>query len=201
MNVGIDARELEGKPTGVGVYLRNILDRLRLPSGVQLQLYFKQQIPSSLADVDAEKILLKSGGGNLKWQQWKLWRALAANKVKLFFSPANSGPFYFSGIQVVTVHDLSFFRFPEWFSTKERIARQLSTSVSLRQADRIYVVSSFIREELIARFHVAPAKVLITPNGVAPKAFDASIRPILRKSYGFENEKIILYVGSIFNRR
>src|SRR5262249_40577182 len=72
---------------------------------------------------------------------------------------------------------------------------------SLRQADRIYVVSSFIREELIARFHIAPAKVLVTPNGVAPKTFDASIRPILRKSYGLETEKLILYVGSIFNRR
>lgn len=201
MNVGIDARELEGKPTGVGVYLRNILERLRIPNGARLQLYFKQQIPSSLPDVNAERILLKSSGGNLRWQQWKLWRTLAANKVKLFFSPANSGPFYFSGIQVVTIHDLSFFRFPEWFSTKERIARQLATSLSLRQADRIYVVSSFIREELVARFHIPPGKVLVTPNGVSQKPFDPSIRPILRKSYGLENEKIILYVGSIFNRR
>src|SRR4029077_3953911 len=105
-----------------------------------------------------------------------LWRALGRNKVKMFFSPANSGPHYFSGIQIVTIHDLSFFRYPEWFSTKERVVRQLGASLSLRQADRVYVVSSFIREELIARFKISPARVLVTPNGVSHKMIDPSLR-------------------------
>ncbi|PWT92103.1 MAG: hypothetical protein C5B54_04090 [Acidobacteria bacterium] len=201
MIIGVDARELEGKPTGVGSYLRNILTRVQLPPGSSLQLYFKKQIPDQLSDLEAEKILLKSSVNNMHWQQWHLWRALKKNRVKLLFSPANALPLHFHGVQVVTVHDLSFFRYPEWFSTKERVSRQLGTSLSLRQADRIYTVSSFIREELIARFHVPPSRVLVTPNGVSRKNCDFSLRSILRKSYELENATLVLYVGSIFNRR
>lgn len=201
MIIGIDGRELEGKPTGVGIYLRNILERLKIPAGAQLQIYFKKEVPPNLHGINAESILLPSQDSNLIWQQRRLSSQLRHRGVNLFFSPANSGPWFFNGINVIAVHDLSYFRYPEWFSLKERASRKLNTHLSLRQADRIYVVSNYVGKEIQQRFHIAPSRIVITSNGVTKKQFDPRHRQILRKSYGHENDKIVLYVGSIFNRR
>lgn len=201
MIIGIDGRELEGKPTGVGIYLRSILQRLRLPAGAQLQIYFKREVPPNLEGIKAELILLPSQDSNLIWQQRTLSSQLRHRGVKLFFSPSNSGPWFFKGINVITVHDLSYFRYPEWFSLKERASRKLNTHLSVRQADRIYVVSNYVGKEIQERFHVAASRILVTSNGVTKKQLDPRHRQILRKSYGHDGDKIVLYVGSIFNRR
>ncbi len=201
MMIGIDARELEGEPAGVGVYVRNILQRITLPREAKLQLYFKKEIPQSLPAVEAEHILLKSDSMNFLWQQWILCRELNRRKVDLFFSPANSAPWHFRGIQVLAVHDISFFRNPEWFSHKERISRQLNTGCSVREADRIYTVSAYVRDELISRFRLPASRVLVTSNGVERRRFDPSERNTLRQTYRLCGRKVILYVGSVFNRR
>lgn len=201
MIIGVDGRELERKPTGVGNYLRNILERIKIPNGAILQIYFKTEIPADLKGKAAEPILLESQDSNLIWQQTKLPAALNKKKVDLFFSPANSGPWFFKGINVITIPDLSYFRYPEWFSFKERVSRQLNTYISLRQADRIYVISSYVAKEIEKKFKVPASRIVLTSCGVSEKTLNLKDRPSLRKSYGHENDKIVLYVGSIFNRR
>src|SRR5262249_26652867 len=119
--IGVDGRELESKPTGVGVYLRNILARLALPSHPEVLVFFKQQVPNDLPPT-VTPVLLKSNSSNLVWQQWHLCEELRRRQVSLFFSPANTGPWYYRGINIITIHDLSFFLYPQWFSTRERIS-------------------------------------------------------------------------------
>ncbi len=201
MIIGVDARELEGEPAGVGVYLKNILQRITLPAGAKLQLFFKNEIPKSLPVLDAEHVLLKSDSMNSLWQQWTLCRELTRRKVALFFSPGNTAPWYFRGIQVLTVHDISFFRNPEWFSTRERLSLQFNNRCSLRQADRVYTVSEYVRNELHERFHIPLSRILVTSNGVEGRQVDPSTGNTLKQTYGLTGRKIILYVGSIFNRR
>jgi glycosyltransferase involved in cell wall biosynthesis len=104
-------------------------------------------------------------------------------------------------MQAVTVHDISFFRFPQWFSTKERLSRQVNTSISLRQAERIYTVSEYVKREVAGKFRIPQNKILVTPNGVSLKAIDPVLRERLRSSLGLSDARIVLYVGSIFNRR
>ncbi|HJZ12862.1 MAG TPA: glycosyltransferase family 1 protein, partial [Acidobacteriota bacterium] len=166
-----------------------------------LQVYFKQEIPADFSRIKAEPVLLRSEAHNLKWQQWTLCRELQKRKTDLFFSPAAGCPWYFKGIQVLTVPDFSFFLYPHWFTTKERLSRQLNLAFSLRQADRIYVISPFVREELIAHFSISPQRVTLTPIGVMTKNPDPKLRAVLRARHAFTGAKIVLYVGSIFNRR
>ena len=170
--IGIDARELEGKPTGVGVYLKGILQELQLPPRTKLQLYFRNSVPESLSQINAEMIVLKSCNSNIAWQQWTLCREITNRNLNLFFSPANSLPWRFSGIQTLTVHDLSFFRYPLWFTAKERLSRQVNTSHSIRSADRIYTVSEFVKTEIVQRFGINPDRIRVTPNGVSQCEID-----------------------------
>jgi glycosyltransferase involved in cell wall biosynthesis len=199
--IGIDARELEGKPTGVGVYLKGILRELQLPPFTRLQLYFKNSIPESVSNINAEMIVLKSSNSNTAWQQWTLCREISKRKVKLFFSPANSLPWRFSGIQTLTVHDLSYFRYPFWFTAKERLSKQINTSQSIRSSDRIYTVSEFVKSEIAERFNVKQERIRVTPNAVSQCEADFTTRNTLRETRRLSDSKIILYTGSIFNRR
>jgi glycosyltransferase involved in cell wall biosynthesis len=199
--IGIDARELEGKPTGVGVYLKGILQELEIPARSRLQLYFRNSIPESVSKINAEMIVLKTSNSNIAWQQWTLCRELSNRNVNLFFSPANSLPWRFSGIQTLTVHDLSFFRYPFWFTAKERLSRQINTCQSIRSADRVYTVSEFVKKEIVQRFGIKEERIVVTPNGVSQCEPDFTMRNVLRETRRLTNSKIILYTGSIFNRR
>jgi glycosyltransferase involved in cell wall biosynthesis len=199
--IGIDARELEGKPTGVGAYLRGILEHLQLPDRFKLQLFFKNGIPENLPAVNAECVVLKTASTNVAWQQWTLSRELSSRKVSLLFSPANTLPWRFGGIQTLTVHDLAYFRYPFWFTAKERLTKQINTSMSIRSADRIYADCEYVKTEIMQHFALDANKIRVAPVGVYLPNSDPERRNELRDVRRMSKRKVILYSGSIFNRR
>jgi len=199
--IGIDGRELEGKPTGVGNYLSNILQEIELPPDFKIQLFFKNEIPSDLLPPRVEPVLLPSKKNNLAWLHTILSSEIRRRNIQLFFSPtANCVPF-FSGIQTAAVHDLSYYNHPEWFTPRERWVRKISTRYAVHKARRIYVLSGHVREEIMQRFGISSNKLLMIPIGVRKKRIDPETRRILRESYGFGSTRMVLYVGSIFQRR
>ena len=198
--IAIDGRELEGKPTGVGNYLLNILEALELSPDWRALLFFKNEIPSQLP-AHFEPVILRSNKKNLPWLHTVLAPELQRRKVRLFFSPTPNCAPLFHGIQVTVVYDLSYFSHPEWFSPRERWVRRISTRYAIHKADRVYVISEHVRTEIVNRFGTPARKLMITPIAVQQKKKDPELRRILRNSYGYESEKIVLYVGSIFQRR
>ena len=54
MIIGIDGHNLEGRRTGVGRYLINLLKewaKFDLPQGLKFTLYFKKEIPDDLLNL------------------------------------------------------------------------------------------------------------------------------------------------------
>ena len=197
--IAIDGRELEGKPTGVGNYLHNILQHLSLQENWKTTIFYKNEIPAELAGF--ESVLLRSNAANLVWLHTTLASELRRRSIDLFFTPTPNCIPMFQGIQTATVHDLSYFLYPEWFSARDRWIRKVSTRYAFSKAKRIYVVSQHVKGEILQRFGVAEEKLLVTPNAVQEKKVDPELRNRLRKSHGYEDRRIILYVGSIFQRR
>ena len=200
MIIGIDGRELEGKPTGVGSYLRNILLHMDVPAKFRILIFFKNEIPK-IEGIPGELVLLRSDQRNFFWQNGMLAKELKKKKVDLFFTPIATALSSFHGIQIAAIHDLSYFNYPEWFRLRERILRQMGAKRVARKADRIYVISNHVRHEILKRFGISPDKILLTPVGIEQHSLDAKQRTMLRQSYGYDEFKLILYVGSIFQRR
>lgn len=69
---------------------------------------------------------------------------------------------------VVTVHDLSVIRFPEWHPADRVRAHEKRFYRGLRQAAHVIVVSGAVRREVIADLGVPPDRVTAVPNGVGP---------------------------------
>src|SRR5262245_60906874 len=128
MRIGIDARELLGRPTGVGRYLQEVLNAWPIESGTfhDVRLYVpssngkpERQRTARLLDAYTTAFVEVGGGAGTLWEQVHLPRRIARDRVDVFFSPAYSTPLRFKGPKVVVLHDLSFCVHPEWFSARE----------------------------------------------------------------------------------
>lgn len=193
MRLGIDARELSGKPTGVGRYLGGLLREWTLASashGHEIVLYAHRALP---AVVGPCAVRLLPGGGGTVWEQRDLRRAIGRDNIDVLFSPAYSTPLATKVPRVVALHDISFAAHPEWFGWREGIRRRFLARRSAAVARTVVTISEFSKSEIVKRFGTAPAKVAVIPPGIDTPA------PVSAASS--DGSAHVLFVGSIFNRR
>ena len=202
MHIGIDARELLGQRTGVGRYLADLCTEWqKLPQTTphRFTLYAPAlgSDPSVLgAPFDKRpagpfRYLSLPGSGGSFWEQVHLANAINNNPPDVLFAPTYSFPLRVSIPVVLTIHDLSFATHPEWFSWREGMRRRWLTYQSSKKAAQIIVVSEFTRRELVTEFGLPSDRVSVIWSGVH--------RPVQLPA--LEREPLILYVGSILNRR
>src|SRR5687768_11369100 len=108
-----------------------------------------------------------------------LWEQLVApfeaRRLDLFHGLAYALPLVLPCRGVVTVHDLSFVRYPELFNRPNRLYLNVATRIATRQARRVIAVSESTKRELVELFGLPPGKIAAIPNGVEP-----SFRPLPR---------------------
>lgn len=93
-----------------------------------------------------------------------------------------------------TIHDLSFVAHPEWFPPRERWRRRFLTARTAAAAAVVLTDSEFSRGELERRLRVPAERIRVIAPGVAPPG-------PRRESGPAAGEPIVLYTGSLFNRR
>lgn len=84
----------------------------------------------------------------------------------------------------VTLHDVQHLDLPQMFSRAERAYRAVAYDRTARHADRVIVVSEFVRSRVIEKLHVDPGRVRVTPLGLDHDA----LRPA-----EIEREPFVLY--------
>jgi glycosyltransferase involved in cell wall biosynthesis len=199
MRIAIDARELAGQPTGVGRFLGEILrEWVRIPETAAHEFIYCA--PSELPDF-AERTRLPRGelaiepGGGTSWEQRTLPRLAAAARADVLFCPAYSGPMFGRVPLVLAIHDVSFAAHPEWFRWREGLRRRVVTRRAARRAARVITISEFSRREIIEHLGVPASKIDVVSPGVSRLA------PQHGRRASAEAPPLILYAGSIFNRR
>jgi glycosyltransferase involved in cell wall biosynthesis len=200
MRIGIDARELCGKPTGVGRHLAGLLAGWSTTPEA-LRHTFVLYAPRAVAAAPANaEVHLVPGAGDTAWEQFELLKAAKRDRLDLFFAPGYTSPLTWRVPTVVLVHDISFVAHPEWFTWKEGLRRRLITRWSTNQARLVLTVSEGARREILAHFGLSPERVRCIYPGVTSLCGggERSHRPDFS---GAEREPIVLFVGSIFNRR
>lgn len=64
---------------------------------------------------------------------------------------------------VMTVHDLSPWRYPQWQPHAGRIRRRTPWMLRFGMADMVITVSQAVREEIVAHFRIPPDRTAVTP--------------------------------------
>ena len=200
MRIAVDARELCGHPTGVGRYLGELLTEWAADAAARrhewtLYAHAQPRVPAAWQSA----VQVVAGDGGSSWEQWAFPRALSSRRPDVVFAPAYSAPLTAPAPVVLTIHDVSFYAHPEWFSFREGARRRLLTGWSARRARTVITDTAFSQGEIVRYIGLPLPRVEVIPLGmravVGLKADDtlASTAP--------PREPIVLYVGSVFERR
>jgi glycosyltransferase involved in cell wall biosynthesis len=191
MKVAIDARELCGKPTGVGRYLQELLTEWSTdPDAARHEWQLFAPAQPTVPHAFAGRVRVTGGSAGTWWEQRTLPRLLAENRPDVLFAPGYSAPLTAPCPTVVAIHDVSFAAHPEWFSAREGLRRRVIGRWSARRARRVITISEFSKGELVAHLGTPPGRIRVTPLAVRRPDLPAGTR-----------EPMVLYVGSIFERR
>ncbi len=160
------------RSAGISTYIANVLQHFaadddglrylvyfgnkgRSPRGVQLPVtHAKFPTGHPLARVAWEQFLLP----------WQVRRVDAA----LLHAPAFVGPLWAPCPQVITIHDLSFLRHPQFFRASNRLYLTWMTGLACRRAAAVIAVSHFTAREAVELLHLPAERVHVVHNGVDP---------------------------------
>jgi glycosyltransferase involved in cell wall biosynthesis len=132
-------------------------------------------------------------------QPWGAWR----KKLDLLHVPVNVGPIIVPCPVVVTIHDLSFYLYPELFQPAQRTYLQHMTRQTVTRAARVIAISENTRADIVRILGVSEDQVAVIPLGL-----DAEMRPVaqrepieaLRQRRGLP-EHMLLFLGTLEPRK
>jgi glycosyltransferase involved in cell wall biosynthesis len=160
----------------------------------QFVLYAPERLSAEFrADHVEGRIVGEGGGSGTWWEQTHLRRAANRDDLDLFFAPAYTAPLGLRVPLAITIHDISFVAHPEWFRPREGFRRRWLTRKGAHRAAVVFTDSEFSRSEIEARLRVPPSSIVVIPPGVTNRATAAPSSTA--------HEPLVLYVGTIFNRR
>ena len=95
---------------------------------------------------------------------------------------------------VLTIHDLQFRTYPEYFSRVKRAYLQAIIPRSATRASVVTVPSDYVRGCVIEAYGVEPERVMVVPHGIEPAlAHDITREVELRQRYALGDGPVIVY--------
>ncbi|HEV7502738.1 MAG TPA: glycosyltransferase family 1 protein [Vicinamibacteria bacterium] len=201
--IAIDGRELQGRPTGTGRYLRNLLQAWSATGEDKLLVYCAGRLPDDpvLARPGITARALGSGGERgAWWAERHLARAAEHDQADVLFCPAYTCPLTARIPRVTAVHDLSFFAWPDDFGFVDGIRRRVLVTASVRASHSVLACSDFTRREIARFFPDLASRVVHVPLAAAEDLPPTPARDKARAELGLTGP-MLLTVGAILNRR
>jgi glycosyltransferase involved in cell wall biosynthesis len=202
MRIGVDARELGDRPTGVGRYLRELLLRWQAApgcAGAELIMFTPHGDQPTWTAPRGRGARLAwryvPGAGGTIWEQRDLARAASHEALDLFFSPAYTAPLRLGVPTVVALHDVSFAAHPEWYGWRHGMRLRLLARWSARRAHTVLTLTEFSASEIRHHLGVPANRIRVIP--LAADYHDAPLPP----ARPAPPRPVVLFVGSIFERR
>lgn len=213
IQVGLNTTALLSPRTGIGNYVYELGKQLLTSDIVEPRFFYGKDWSSELRAAPLAHInTIKQWIKRLTPRAYDVSRYITQrgfsagissnSKIDLYHEP-NYLAYAFNGPTVVTVHDLSWIRYPELHPVERVRAIERYFPRSLDQAAAIITDCEYVRAEVIDVFGVAPAKVHSVPLGAS-----SAYRPIPREqsqqilaAHGLEFGNYLLSVGTLEPRK
>lgn len=215
MRIGFDAKRAAQNRTGLGNYSRFVINGLtRFTSGNEYVLY----VPSPkkcglLKELDDRNLPKVFPEGRL----WKLFRSfwrvfgipsrLSSDGIDIYHGLSNELPLTMSragGVRsVVTVHDLIFLRYPQYYNPIDRWIYNYKFRKACGMADRIIAVSECTKRDIVSYYGIDAAKIDVVYQGCAREFYEPVAdekKQAVKERYGLPG-RYVLYVGSMEERK
>lgn len=139
----------------------------------------------------------------IAWEQARMPARIRAVGAQVFHAPVNVLPELLPCPAVVTIHDLAFVRYPEYFPPARRIYQRTFTQRSARAASLIVADSESTRQDIIATFGAEPERVCVIYPTVSPDFHpidDVATLAAFRARHDLP-ERYLLYLGTLEPRK
>jgi glycosyltransferase involved in cell wall biosynthesis len=153
LRVGYDAKSLDSPAYGVRRYVQRLFDAIpRVAPDVTLVAVGRRR--SSFDVTNLGRMLVG------------LPLAVRQEAPILFHAPAYVGPLWGVHPLVLTIHDVSYARHPEWYPYRRDALRRLFYKRCAQVADLVITDSDFSRREILAAYDLDPDRIAVIPLGV-----------------------------------
>jgi len=204
MFIGLDGRPTQGRFAGDSTYWRGLIDGLsHINSGDEFIIYLDAHLPEPKFSIsrNIRARVLHSANSRI-WSGWTFPNAVRDDGIQVAHVQYTIPPRMLCPT-VTTIHDVSFKRYPEFFSFKDRWILNRAVKFAKKHAARIIAPSDFTKSELVALYGVDPEKITVTYEG-----HDDQFRTMIGKEavlavaekYGIESA-YVLTVGVIQPRK
>ena len=210
MIIGYDAKRAFQNCSGLGNYSRNTIDLLSIYYPANKYKLFAPKLTDLYKMPDSAQIITpKSGFSQYMSSYWRLSQVatlMKCNKVEIFHGLSHILPY---GIEktgtpsVVTIHDLIFLRFPQFYHKIDRDMYEMIYRSSCQRATKIIAISKQTKIDIIKYFSIDPDKIEVIYQSCNNSFYDKVCEQ--RKEYiqlKFNlPPKFILCVGTIEKRK
>ena len=197
LRIGFDGRALCSPAAGVRRYAWELFGALaaadRTICPVAVGAPAELALPPGVARADAGRTLPTNAG----WMLTGLPHAARRAHLDLFHAPAYTAPVHGPRPLVVTIHDVSYARHPEWYPYKRDAVRRAFYRFSAASADRVVTDSAFSRREIAAAYGLSLDRIAVVPLAAA-SAFCAGPSLALPATMP---SRFVLHVGDLHARR
>ena len=215
MNIGFEAKRFFTNNTGLGNYSRFIV-RALTASYPQNRYYLytpRATVHADTSDIlENQNVQVVTPGRGYKflhatslWRTWGLSREPSIADLQVFHGLSQELPLGLPATikKVITVHDLIFYRYPEFYTRIDAAIYKKKLKFGCEAADRIIAVSEQTKDDLQEFLNIDPSRIEIIYQGSHPnfkrKLTAAEIESVARK-YSLPSD-YILSVGTIEKRK
>ena len=200
LRIGIDGRAFGSPAAGIRRYIRG-LTRALLALGEPLEIFAlggrnTSALPAGTAYIDEPP----HPPTNLGWTLVGVPRAARRARVDVIHAPAYTAPFWSPAPVVLTVHDVSYERHPQWYPYRRDWARRAFYRRSAYAASHILTVSRFSAGEITAAYRIPMERMTVTPLGV-DEAFAPADPGVPDDLPAGVIPPYVLHVGDLHERR
>jgi glycosyltransferase involved in cell wall biosynthesis len=189
LKIGFDAKRAFQNFTGLGNYARTLVETMAhyYPNDYDLHLYAPkinvQKLPDFLEK--SKNISIHTPQGLWKnaptfWRQYGIAEALKNDKIQVYHGLSNELP---KGIsrnikKVVTIHDLIFERFPEYYPFIDRKIYQHKFLSACKNADLIVAISEQTKRDIIDFYNIDAQRIQVVYQSCHAQFYQQNIETL-----------------------
>jgi glycosyltransferase involved in cell wall biosynthesis len=210
MKIGFDGKRAANNLTGLGNYSRSLITQLAKFFPQNQYLVYTPKVkdnPQIRTFFTLKNILAKlPSSSKLLWRTIGIKNQLLADNIDIYHGLSHEIPLGIkkTGIpSVVTIHDLIFLKFPQYFKLIDRLIYRLKSEYSCTHADKIIAISEQTKRDIISFFNVEEEKIQVVYQS-CDESFKIQIQEemglVVKDKYDLPDQ-YILNVGTIETRK
>lgn len=209
MNIGIDARLLSEKITGITRYLINVLQylpRYDTKNNYSLFAYNKTEFNNNFySHYPVRNFKLPRQIREHLWLHLTLPKLLIENNIDLFFTPYILVPIKKSKQKnVIVIHDVLTKAYPQFFTTYYKKYMSVVVPQAIKRADAIVTVSQSAKNDIVKFYGVQPDNITVTHLWTDERYRPLSLNQLqidqIIKKFNLP-DNFILFVGAMEERK